>query len=586
MSQRIGDYQVLAELGRGGMGLVLLVERAGRRYALKLLAPGADGLDWARFAQEAQALARLGHPHIAGLVEVVRRAEGPPALVLEYVPGQSLAQRLRQGPLPAQEAARVARELSLALVHAHALGVSHRDIKPANVLLGGDGLTRLIDFGIARLTDGLPLTRTGELLGTPEYMAPELASAAGRSGGVGPAADVWGVGAVLYAMLCGRPPFVGGSVLEVLLAVATAPIIRPARLAPDVDPGLEAVCLRCLERDPGERYPSAAALVAALADCERDLAAPPGPRRRGRGALALALALAAGVAVGLTLERREVPAPGPASDPSATSAAPGSPAPAPSVDAVALLRGIAGEMARSGDYAGARRRLEAALSEDPAVARFWMELGTARANTQDPGGAEQAFARALAIDDRDPEIWSARADARNKAGAYDQAIACAGRAIELAPRLAAAYVNRGFARVRLRDLTAAVSDFAQARALQPSSSNARFNLAYVLLELQRYDEALPELDQLILAAGDRADADLWMRRAIARANAAGKDLRGAASDLREAGLRGRGDAWEHAAALLRQLGDSQGELEAVRRLVALHPEHERWRARLAELDPR
>ena len=266
---RFAGYELLAEIGRGGMGVVYRARQAGtnRTVAVKLLAD--DPAASARLLAEARAAARLDHPGIVPIFEVGEHA-GRPFLAMAHVPGGSLAARLAGGPLAPREAARIVRDAARAVQHAHDHGVIHRDLKPGNVLLEPDGRPRVTDFGLAKRSGERTLTADGAILGTPEYMPPEFA--VGRATAAGPAADVYGLGAVLYALLTGRPPFAGGTPLETLRRVAEDAPVPPRDLRPDIERGLQAVCLKCLEKDPAHRYRSAEEMAA---DLDRYLAGEP-----------------------------------------------------------------------------------------------------------------------------------------------------------------------------------------------------------------------------------------------------------------------------------------------------------------------
>ena len=259
---RLGDHELHRLLGRGGMGEVWEAVHlpTGARRALKLLRL-AGPAELARFQREAEALARLAaHPHLVR-VHAFGVEGGGAWLSMDLVPGGSLAERLRQGgPLPPAEAARVMGGLARGLAHAHARGVLHRDLKPENVLLDENGAPRLADFGVARLTGAGSLTATGEVLGTPAYMAPEQA----RGEPVDERVDVFGLGAVLYHALTGEPPYRGKTVVEILGQVLAAEPVPPRARRAEVPPWLEAVCRRAMARDPNERFPSVTALVDAL----------------------------------------------------------------------------------------------------------------------------------------------------------------------------------------------------------------------------------------------------------------------------------------------------------------------------------
>ncbi len=289
----IGDYVVRATLGAGGMGTVYEVAHAetGGIYALKALSAtsGATGVD--RFLREGEAQARVdGHPNIVR-VHSLSANRGLLCLIMDLAPGGDLSSRLSQnGPLPEAEAVEIARQLALGLAHAHACGVLHRDLKPANVLFDAQGIPQLVDFGLAFVSGAETLTQTGAVMGTPAFMAPEQATARER---VGPAADVYGLGAVLYTMLCDRPPFEKGSVLATLNALVTQEPIPPSRFKPGLDPALEAICLRCMAKRPEDRYPSASALAETLAAYTRGGRGT--PAKIGRGLAVVLLIFAAAV---------------------------------------------------------------------------------------------------------------------------------------------------------------------------------------------------------------------------------------------------------------------------------------------------
>ncbi len=291
---RIGPYRVLRPLGRGASGRVFEVARAGvsAPLALKLLdGPCASPRALERFTREAWLLARVQHPHVVRVVDV-GRAEPGPYLVTELVDGGDLAAALARGPLDPARAVRITHALCGAVAAIHALGILHRDLKPENVLLRRDDAPVLLDFGLAREVGGERFTDTGTILGTPAYMAPEQARA------ISPAeldvrADVYGLGALLYTLVAGRPPFEGGTLVEVLTAVLRrepdwAPLERPG-----LPRGLLAVCQAAMAKVREQRTASAELLGADLARLLRGepvvarpapTAAPASPRasRRGR----------------------------------------------------------------------------------------------------------------------------------------------------------------------------------------------------------------------------------------------------------------------------------------------------------------
>jgi tetratricopeptide (TPR) repeat protein len=279
---RVPGYELLRELGRGGMGVVYLARQGGldRLVALKMILSGefAGAGERARFRAEARAVARLSHPNIVQVFEVGEH-DGLPFLALEYIDCPNLAQQLAERPLEFRPAAGLLEALARAVQHAHEQGVVHRDLKPGNVLLATtvrarsvrDGPTvadaprsdvapKIADFGLAKRIDAQTApTRTGAVVGTPAYMAPEQAE--GKSNAIGPAADVWALGAILYECLTGRPPFQAETPVDTLVQVVSAEPTPPRKLQRSIPRDLETICLRCLQKEPGRRYPGALALA-------------------------------------------------------------------------------------------------------------------------------------------------------------------------------------------------------------------------------------------------------------------------------------------------------------------------------------
>jgi hypothetical protein len=260
---RVGGYEVLGELGRGGMGVVYKARHAalGRPVAVKVLLDDADGgLDLrARFRREAEAVARLRHPNIVEIYTIGEQG-GRPYFTMELAEGGNLAGRLAGKPWPARQAAELVEALARAVHHAHEHGLVHRDLKPANIVLDAAGTPKITDFGLVKHLGGPSgQTPSGAILGTAGYMAPEQAE--GRPRAVGPAADVYALGALLYEALTGRPPFQGETVLDTILQLLSEDPVPPSRRHPGVPEDLEAVCLKCLRRAPSRRYRSALALA-------------------------------------------------------------------------------------------------------------------------------------------------------------------------------------------------------------------------------------------------------------------------------------------------------------------------------------
>jgi serine/threonine protein kinase len=263
---RFGDYELIQELGRGGMGVVYRAKQLslGREVALKMVLRGnlASQADLDRFQAEAQAAAKLDHPAIVPVYEVGHEG-GRPYFTMKYIAGTTLAQRLALGPLPAKEAATILAAVARGIHFAHSRGVLHRDIKPSNILIDENGWPHITDFGLAKQTTDAPsLTKTGAVLGTPAYMSPE--QAVGNRGQVGPASDVYSLGVVLYHMLTGRPPFQAASPVDTVLMVLEQDPVPPRMLNPKADVDLEMIALRCLQKPMDLRYASAAALAADL----------------------------------------------------------------------------------------------------------------------------------------------------------------------------------------------------------------------------------------------------------------------------------------------------------------------------------
>jgi serine/threonine-protein kinase len=306
---QVPGHDVQGVLGHGGMGVVYKAwhRRLHRTVAVKMLLAGAYAQppELERFVREAETVAGLRHANIVQVHEA-GDVDGRPYFTMEFVEGGSLAQKLAGTPQPARQGASLVAVLAEAVHAAHQRGVVHRDLKPGNVLLTADGTPKLTDFGVARRLEGTAsLTQSGALLGTASYMAPEQAE--GRSRDVGPAADTYALGAILYELLTGRPPFRAETAVETLRQVVSQDPVPPSRLNAAVPRDPETICLKCLEKDPQRRYPSALALAEDLQRFQRDepiAARPVGPLERtlrwiGRHPTGAALVATALALVGL-----------------------------------------------------------------------------------------------------------------------------------------------------------------------------------------------------------------------------------------------------------------------------------------------
>jgi eukaryotic-like serine/threonine-protein kinase len=262
---KVPGYEILGELGRGGMGVVYRAQQRSlkRQVALKMILAGghagSDQID--RFRAEAEAVAQLQHPNIVQIYEVGEQA-GLPFFSLEFVDGHSLDAEIDRQPQLPIRAAEIVEQLAHAMHYAHTQGIVHRDLKPANILLTIDGVPKITDFGLVkRIESDSSQTRTGTIMGTPSYMAPEQ----GRGEkDVGPLADVYALGSILYTMLTGRPPFMGPTAMDTLMQVLKTEPVPPSRLQPKIPRDIEIICLKCLQKEPQKRYESAGMLAADL----------------------------------------------------------------------------------------------------------------------------------------------------------------------------------------------------------------------------------------------------------------------------------------------------------------------------------
>src|SRR5437667_8586053 len=318
MLGELGDYELLEEIGRGGQGVVFRARQKGlnRTVALKVISLGqwASKAHLKRFRREAEAAASLDHPGIVPIYEVGER-DGSCYFSMKFVEGGQLDEVTKRTPMSIRQAAELIAKVARTVHYAHEHGILHRDIKPGNILLDAKGDPHLTDFGLARLVETeSTVTRTLEVLGTPSYMAPE--QAVGNNARVTSATDIYGLGAVLYQLLTGHPPFAGGTTYETIKLLLDTEPRQPRQLNPKIDRDLSTICLKCLEKDPTRRYPSALALAD---DLERWLKHEPIQARRtgifARGrkwvrrnpsiAVMAAMVLALAVPLGVIVWKRE-----------------------------------------------------------------------------------------------------------------------------------------------------------------------------------------------------------------------------------------------------------------------------------------
>lgn len=265
-SGEFGDYELLEEIARGGMGIVFKARQKllNRPVALKMILSGqiASQEEVLRFNAEASAAANLDHPGIVPIFEIGQH-EGQHYFSMAFVEGMSLGDKIAARPLAAKQAARYAQQIAEAVHYAHTKGIIHRDLKPRNVLIDQDDQPKITDFGLAKRLEGdSDLTATGQVLGTPSYMPPEQAM--GKLDWIGPRSDVYSIGATLYCLLTGRPPFQAASTMETLHQVVDSEPVAPRLLNPAIPKDLETICLKCLRKEPADRYASASDLAEEL----------------------------------------------------------------------------------------------------------------------------------------------------------------------------------------------------------------------------------------------------------------------------------------------------------------------------------
>jgi serine/threonine-protein kinase len=263
---QIPGYEFIEQLGRGGMGVVYRAThlRLKRPVALKMVLAGAHASPeiLSRFVAEAQAVARLQHPNIVQVYDI-GEYDSLPYISLEFIDGSSLEKYLRHQRFTYRQAAEFIKTLAEAMEVAHSHGIIHRDLKPANILLARDGTPKITDFGLAKQIGNDQIrTASGAIMGTPSYMAPEQAG--GKRGKIGPHTDIWGLGAILYELLTGRPPFLSDSPIDTILQVISVDPVSPKELRPDLPQDLSDICMMCLQKESRQRYATMAELAGDL----------------------------------------------------------------------------------------------------------------------------------------------------------------------------------------------------------------------------------------------------------------------------------------------------------------------------------
>ena len=532
---KIGPFEVLGELGRGGMGIVYLVRTPdGNEAALKVLVK-ADQATLARFERERRLLASLGEREgFVGLLDSGSAPEGA-WILMPFVPGGTLRERLAP-ELGVEETLGLGVQLAEALGAAHEHGIVHRDVKPENVLFTKEGRALLADLGLAKHFDpgasgasqSVALTAHGAFKGTAGYMAPEQLEDAAS---VGPQADVFALGAVLYECLAGRPAFEGDTVIEVLSKVSSGTVGPIGNSW--VPPWLEAVVLRALARDPRERFAHGRSFALALrciGEAPSIIARPAAERDGHRlvprvvlGAALWGLVLL----LGLTLLAHENQAPG-ARTPSPPP--PKSPvhraAPEPPSLSPAELMALAQEKERARDWEGGIDLATRAIELDPKLTRAWAIRAAARGGKGDWDGEIADSTKAIELDPTLAAAWAMRGQARGQRGDWDGQIDDSTRAIELDPRLAGAWANRGQARGQKGDSDGESADSTRAIELDPKLAMAWANRGMARGQTGDWDGMIDDSTRAIELDPELLEA--WAVRGEARSQKG--DLEGAISD--------------------------------------------------------
>ena len=544
----LGPYRDLVAVGSGGMGAVFRGRAPdGRDVAIKVLTR-VDAATRSRFEREKRLLGAFGERE--GFVPLLDAGESPggPYLVMPFIGGGTLRERLARGALGVEPTVALGEALASALGRAHERGIVHRDLKPENVLFTLDGRPLIADLGLAKHFDrgasgasqSASMSAHGVLRGTAGYMPPEQMT---DSKSAGPPADVFALGAILYECLAGQPAFAGATPLEIL-SNASASSWRPLSVAAPAAPAwLASVVERALARAPTDRFPDGHALRHAFAPGERI--------RRGSRLVPGVLAIAC-VASGLLLARTWQPTASPLSGRSATD-----------------LAGLAEEKLRKGDVDGAIEDATAAIRLDPGRAGAWVVRGVARQKRRDHRGAIEDSSRAIELDPKLAEAWQTRGTARGDLSDRPGALDDLNRAIQLAPGFAEAWCNRGIMRNLGDDHEGAIADATRAIELAPGLAPAWRGRAAARGKLGEIREAV--LDATRAIELDPRDPLAWMIRAAER-NKDG-DSKGAIEDATRAIELAPLEpwAWKTRAEVRERARDSREAIEDATRAIEIDP---------------
>jgi tetratricopeptide (TPR) repeat protein len=522
---RIGPYEIVNEVGRGAVGVVYGARSpGGGEVALKLLTRPDDPRALARFDRERRLLGSLGAEQ--GFVPLLDAGDSPrgPYIVMPLLRGGTLRARLRRGPLGLDETIDLARRLATALGRAHGLGIVHRDLKPENVLFGDDGAPLIADLGLAKhfhhdapgASRSVAISRVGVLLGTAGYMSREQMTDA-RS--VGPAADIFSLGAIVYECLTGEPPFFGENLASVLQKVSSGTFEPVKARRPDAPEWLASAVARALARAPGERSLESFTTGAALATevgwkvpTAADSTIPPGdaasPWKRRALLLVGTLALMTGAGALGALHDPAAPAPEPPPPPPAATL--------PSEPPASTTRLVerAKEALEKSDWDRAIDLATKAIARNPKVAMAWCHRGTARLNRGELDLAIADSAKAIELAPGLAAAWCNRGGARVRKGDMDGGLADLTKALELDPGFAMAWSNRGAAHLGQGDNPGARSDCSRALELDARLGLAWCNRGAARLALGDLEGAFADETKAIEIDGTMAQA--WSNRAGAR----------------------------------------------------------------------